>query len=72
MSKPVVRAFKHQPLYRGLAHLRQRLAAEGGECFKKPYDTRAEAEQFARSRERRHGRQRAYICWCGYWHLTSQ
>jgi len=64
--------FKQKPLYRGLAHLRQTLAARDSECFKKPYETQGDAEHFAAAHQKKHGRQRPYLCWCGNWHLTSQ
>lgn len=58
-------------LYTQLRVLRQRMAAQAGVCYKKPYASEAEAVAFARSL---HGPvQRAYRCFrCGFWHLTSK
>ena len=58
-------------LYTQLRVLRQRMAAQAGECYKKSYVSEAEATAFARSL---HGSvQRAYWCFrCGSWHLTTR
>ena len=59
-------------MYKVLKQLRHALAARDGECHKRPYRTREEAEDAARGILRSQGAQRyAYVCWCGLWHLTS-
>lgn len=60
-------------MYTALKRLRGFLAARDGDCHKRPYPTREEAEEAARIILRSQGAQRyAYLCWCGLWHLTSQ
>ena len=51
----------------------QRLSQQDrGGCNKKPFAMQPDAEAWAKRHEKRHGRQRAYLCPCGYWHLTRQ
>lgn len=58
-------------LYTQLRVLRQRMAAQAGECYKKPYVSETEAVAFARLL--RGPVQRAYWCFrCGFWHLTTR
>jgi hypothetical protein len=61
-------AFKRHPIYRAVIAMRD---APG--CQKKPFAMQADAERYAEARQRRWGRQRAYVCReCGCWHLTSR
>lgn len=58
-------------LYTQLRALRQRMAAQEGVCYKKPYVSEAEAVMFARTRCG--PVQRVYRCFrCGFWHLTTR
>lgn len=60
-------------MYQALKRLRRFAGAMAGECFKKPFATRDEADAHARRVRHYYGvRQSPYLCWCGHWHLCSK
>lgn len=60
-------------MYQALKTLRRFVGAREGDCLKKPYATRDEADALARHIGHYYGvRQSPYLCWCGHWHLSSE